>query len=222
MKITIYAFSLLLCATSLLAQKNFEGVIIYHRKPSPSSTMKKQMQFNSGGVNGVEKVFFKGSRMKREREFYGSDTLIVDVSYYDFDRYPNSAFGSYNGGEIKKKNISSTEEAKVISDKSQRQNILGFDCYKAKITQESGSTEKYLSTELRYSLPEGSQFNGFIVSHLHDFIPLKRIENYKNPFTEDILTIEIEAVLIFPKDLPDSIFEVDEGEVTETTTGTQK
>jgi len=74
---------------------------------------------------------------------------------------------------------------------------------------------------LRYSLPEDSQFNGFIVSHLHDFIPLKRIENYKNPFTEDILTIEIEAVLIFPKDLPDSIFEVDEGELTETKTGTQ-
>jgi len=213
---------LVLMGTTLMAQTNFEGVIIYHRKPSPSSTMKKQMQFNSGGVNGVEKVFFKGSRMKREREFYGSDTLIVDVSYYDFDRYPNSAFGSYNGGEIKKKNISSTEEANVIQDVSQRQNILGFDCYKATITQESGSTEKYLSTEFYYSLPDDSRFNGFIVSHLHDFIPLKRIERYKNPFTDDVLNIEIEAVLVFPTDLPDSIFEFDADEVIETAGGTQK
>jgi len=205
-----------------MAQTNFEGVIIYHRKPSPSSTIQKQVQFNSGGVNGVEKVFFKGSRLKVEREFYGSDTVILDVNYYDFERFPNSCFSSYNGGDVRKKDISSSEKAKFIQDKLQRQNVLGFDCYKTTIIQESGSIEKYLSDDIHYALPEESQFNGFIVSHLHDFIPLKRIEKYNNPYTDQITTINIEAVLIFPTDLPDSIFEFDADEVMESVGGTQK
>ena len=202
----------LMIGISLVAQNNFEGVIVYHRKPGPSSTNQKQIQFNSGGVNGIEKVFFKGSRMKIEREFYSPDTVIVDVTYYDFKRFPNSSFSSYNGGDIEKKNFSTTQGAEVFEDKTQRKKVLGFNCHQLTVVQELGTSEKYVTDQIQYTLPEESRFNGFIVSHLHDFIPLKRIEKYTNPFIDRRYTIDIEAVLIFPMDLPDSIFEFEEGD----------
>jgi len=220
MKIIIYTFSLVLCANILLAQTNFEGVIIYHRTGTPAEGY-DYANYDSREIHGIEKLYFKGNKIKIESEFLGRDSAILSVGYFDFDKYPNSSLVNYNEKGFKRKAYKKAA-FDLVRDSLEKDQILGYSCNKITSFSPGGSSfEKYLSSELRYSLPEGSQFNGFIVSHLHDFIPLKRIENYKNPFTEDILTIEIEAVLIFPKDLPDSIFEVDEGELTETKTGTQ-
>ena len=220
MKIIIYTFSLVLCANILLAQTNFEGVIIYHRTGTPAEGY-DYANYDSREIHGIEKLYFKGNKIKIESEFLGRDSAILSVGYFDFDQYPNSSLVNYNEKGFKRKAYKKAA-FDLVRDSLEKDQILGYSCNKITSFSPGGSSlEKYVTDQIRFSLPDSSFYNGYFVTHADDRIPLRIIEKYNTPFSDSLVTFKREAVLVFPVDLPDSIFEVDEGELTETKTGTQ-
>jgi len=212
---------LVLMGTTLMAQTNFEGVIIYHRTGSPAEGY-GNVNYDSREIHGIEKLYFKGNKIKIESEFLGRDSAIFSVGYFDFDKYPNSSLVNYNGKGLKRKAYKKVP-FDLVTDSLGKDQMLGYNCYRITNFSSSGSyLEKYVTDQIRFSLPDKSYYNGYFVSHADDRIPLRIIEKYKTPFSDRLLTFKREAVLVFPVDLPDSIFEFDEDEVIETAGGTQK
>jgi hypothetical protein len=215
MKIIIYTFSLILFTNILLAQKNFEGVIIYHRTGTPAEGF-DHVNYDSRIIHGIEKLYFKGNKIKIESEFLGRDSAIFSVGYFDFDKYPNSSLVNYNGKGLKRKAYKKVP-FDLVKDSLEKDQILGYTCNKITNISSGGSyLKKYVTDEIRFSLPDKSSYNGYFVTHADDRIPLRIIEKYNTPFSDELLTFKREAVLVFPVDLPDSIFEVDENEVLKT------
>lgn len=196
----ILFLTIIVTANVAVGQDQFEGIIVYHRT-SP----------DKDNVHGIITAYFSGSKVKVEQEFLHDTAMVKYTHYFDFEQFPMTTFTERNNSIEVDKITPGDHEAQVMVDSQELEYIKGNPCYKIEISYDEELNQKaikFLSKNHTFKLPKGTLFDGYITSYRHDHIPLKIIEKYQFELGTPVVTIEKNAVLIIPKKLPDSIFEV--------------
>ncbi len=203
MRKSILAVLMIMFCGSILAQKNFEGEIIY----------KNVSKFNSS-KNGSLKVFLKGNKMLVSNEFKENEEPIYTL--YDFEK--GKSFVTIPSDSVVITAALMESPFKEMIDSSKRNEvILGYNClstsYKAYAPMSNyiSSIDAFFSDKLLFTAPVNMKFitPPFIFFNDSSISIGVKMRAAKMPGTDlNNPDLEYRAIQILRKELDDILFEI--------------
>lgn len=207
MKKLLFAFILTITIISSAFTQSFEGKIVYKIE---YTNISKEVEGYKFMLPKTLSITIKGKKNRIDQMTMGIESATI-YNYEDSTSIilANSIFSEdktailLSSKEVDSDNAKSKKEGQV-KIRNEKQEIAGYKCKKALVTNNDGTTATVWFTK---EIPKLGNMNQQVTSKIDGFY-MKLISNDKN------MTMTITAISVEKKEISDSLFEVPEGYTT--------
>lgn len=187
--------------------EEFEGIIVYKRI-SKSNIAFETYYFKSGKLR-IDSKFISG-----DGTYSSGDGVTNYSTVFSFENKMNQYHKTKNCEPSNEISIDSDGIIYFDIDTTKHISILDQNCtlmnveYKFTPFDSQPKQKRWLSNDLKFTIPDGWILDYSMVSHIDNRIALKLEENIVNSLTDETFTYYREAIAIYPKVLSDKIFDI--------------